>query len=317
MEETQEGSRGMKGRDFLSVADLSATELATVLDTAAELKAQTRKREPHPRLNGLAVALVFEKPSLRTRLSFDIGMFQLGGRAFYLSPQEIGLGKREAVRDVARVIGSMADGIVARVNRHTDLVELAQYSPVPVVNALSDLEHPCQILADFLTVRERFGKLEGLKLAYIGDGNNMAHSLMLGAALVGMNITIISPSNYTPLPQVLEQAEQIAGGRSQIQVVSDPIAGVRGADIVYTDVWASMGQEDEAEERREIFAPYQLNEGLLEYTHPETLILHCLPAHRGEEITEEVLESPQSWVFQQAENRLHAQKALLVHLLGQ
>jgi ornithine carbamoyltransferase len=316
MNENPEGSRGMKGRDFLSMADITSAELAALLETAVELKAKVKQGEPHPLLAGQALALVFEKPSLRTRLSFDVGMFQLGGRAFYLSPAEVGLGKREAVRDVARVISSMTNGIVARVNRHTDLEELAEYADVPVINGLSDLEHPCQVLADLLTVKERFGRIAGLKMAYIGDGNNMAHSLILGAALSGMSITIISPSNYKPLDAIVEKANQLAEGTSKIEVVSDPIQGVRGADIIYTDVWASMGQEDEAEERRQIFAAYQVNDNLLEYMRPDGLVLHCLPAHRGDEITDETLEGPQSQVFQQAENRLHAQKALLVHLLG-
>jgi len=316
MNETRPASSGLKGRDFLSMADLNGRELAQILETATELKAQVKQGQYQPRLAGQSLALLFEKPSLRTRLSFDIGMFQLGGRAFYLAPQEVGLNKREVARDVARVIGSMAQAIVARVNRHSDLEEMAQFSSVPIINGLSDLEHPCQVLADLLTIKERFGFIEGLKLAYIGDGNNMTHSLILGAALTGLNIAIISPSGYTPLPEIIEQATKIAAGRSQIALFSDPIAGVRGADIIYTDVWASMGQEAEADERKTVFAPYQLNEGLLEYMRPDALVLHCLPAHRGEEITEEVLESSQSWVFSQAENRLHAQKALLVHLLA-
>ncbi len=319
MSQPLDGSRGIKGRDFLSIGDLSSAELAAILDTAAELKAQTKSGQPHPHLTGLALAMLFEKQSLRTRLSFDVGMFQLGGRAFYLSPQEIGLGKREAVRDVARVVSSMTNAIVARVNRHTDLQELADYSNVPVVNALSDLEHPCQVLADLLTVKERFGHIAGLKMTYIGDGNNMAHSLILGAALTGLNITIVSPSNYQPQPEIVEQARQLAATQptvATIEIVTDPKIGVRNADIIYTDVWASMGQEDEAEERRQIFADYQINENLLEYIRPDAMVLHCLPAHRGDEITDEVIESQQSFVFQQAENRLHAQKALLVHLLA-
>ncbi|MEI6045253.1 MAG: ornithine carbamoyltransferase [Chloroflexota bacterium] len=306
----------MKGRDFLSMTDLNSAELTQLLETATELKAQTKSGQPHHRLAGKTLALVFEKPSLRTRLSFDVGMFQLGGRAFYLSPQEVGLGKREAVRDVARVIGSMTDAIVARVNRHSDVEELAQFSPVPIINGLSDLEHPCQVLADLLTIKERFGQLAGLKMAYIGDGNNMAHSLILGAALSKLNITIIAPPDYRPSEKIVAQAREIAAGHSTIEVLSDPVLGVRGADIIYTDVWASMGQEEEAEERRVIFAAYQVNDNLLEYMRPDALVLHCLPAHRGDEITEAVLESKQSSVFQQAENRLHAQKALLVHLLS-
>lgn len=317
MNNTQEGLRGLlKGRDFLSMADISAEELNAILDTAIELKAQVKRGEAHPFLAGQATALLFEKPSLRTRLSFDVGMYQLGGRAFYLSPQEVGLGQREAVRDVARVVGSMTQAIVARVNRHTDLQELAEFSPVPVINALSDVEHPCQILADLLTVKERFGYIKGLKMAYVGDGNNMAHSLMLGAALSGLNITIISPTNYLPSAEIVAQAQNLAAGKSYTKVTSHIKQGLQGADIVYTDVWTSMGQEAEAAQRKIDFAGYQLNDDLLEYVRPDGLVLHCLPAHRGEEISEEVLENHQSEIFQQAENRLHAQKALLAHILG-
>lgn len=309
------GESSLKGRDLLSIGDLSAGELAAILATSAELKAATKQGIPHPYLAGKSLALIFEKPSLRTRLSFDVGMFQLGGRAIYLSPAEVGLGKRETVSDVARVISSMCDVIVARVFKHADLVEMAEYSSVPVINGLSDLEHPCQALADLLTIQEWFGRIAGLKMAYIGDGNNMAHSLMLGAALSGMDITVISPPDYEPNEEIVAQARRIAAGRSAIKAVHNLETGVAGADIIYTDVWASMGQEEEAAARRKIFMPYQVNEALVAQAAPQALVLHCLPAHRGEEISEGVLEGPQSAVFQQAENRLHAQKGLLVHLL--
>lgn len=309
------GESSLKGRDLLSIGELSAGELAAILATSAELKAETKQGIPHPHLAGKSLALIFEKPSLRTRLSFDVGMFQLGGRAIYLSPAEVGLGKRETVSDVARVISSMCDVIVARVFKHADLVEMAEYSSVPVINGLSDLEHPCQALADLLTIQEWFGRIAGLKMAYIGDGNNMAHSLMLGAALSGMDITVISPPDYEPNEEIVAQARRIAAGRSAIKAVHNLETGVAGADIIYTDVWASMGQEEEAAARRKIFMPYQVNEALVAQAAPQALVLHCLPAHRGEEITEGVLEGPQSAVFQQAENRLHAQKGLLVHLL--
>lgn len=306
----------MKGRNFLSNADMSAVELSAVLKTAQELKAAQKAGQPHPFLAGKSVALLFEKPSLRTRLSFDIGMFQLGGRAVYLSPQEIGLGSREATKDVARVISSMADGIVARVFSHVNLQELAQYSKVPVINGLSDLEHPCQILADLLTIKEHFGYIAGLKLAYIGDGNNMANSLALGAALSGLNIAIATAPNYEPEYPIIRKAKEIAGTNSFVHVTNDPVEAVKNADIIYTDVWASMGQEEETEVRREIFKPYQINSALVAQAKSNAIVLHCLPAHRGDEITEEVLESQQDVIFQQAENRLHAQKALLVHLLA-
>jgi ornithine carbamoyltransferase len=304
------------GRDFLSVSDVTAQELAMLLDTAIELKAKTKQGEPHPLLAGKTLAMIFEKPSLRTRLSFDVGMYQLGGRAFYLAPQEIGLGKRETVSDVARVVASMCDVVLARVFKHSDLVEMAEYSDKPVINALSEWEHPCQALADLLTIREHFGKIEGLKMAYIGDGNNMAHSLAFGAALSGLNLHIITPPQYWADEELISQARELSGGRSFIKA-SNSLESVKDADIIYTDVWASMGQETEQELRRKLFSPYQINEGIVARAKPDAIVLHCLPAHRGEEITHEVLESGKSLVFQQAENRLHAQKALLVHLLLQ
>ncbi|HEX2911304.1 MAG TPA: ornithine carbamoyltransferase [Chloroflexia bacterium] len=306
----------LKGRDLLSMADLTPAQLAAILATAAEIKNEVKQGIFRHPLAGQTLALVFEKPSLRTRLSFDVGMFQLGGRAMYLAPAEVGLGKRETISDVARVISSMCNVIVARVFRHSDLEEMARYSNVPVVNGLSDFEHPCQALADLLTIQERFGHLEGLKMTYIGDGNNMAHSLMLGAALSGMRISVVSPEGYEPDEKVLSTARQIAGKESDIMAVHDLDSGLEDADIIYTDVWASMGQEEEAAARRTIFMPYQVNAQVVSKAKAGALVLHCLPAHRGDEITEEVLEGPQSAVFQQAENRLHAQKGLLVHLLG-
>jgi ornithine carbamoyltransferase len=303
------------GRDFLSVADITAEEMALILDTAIELKAKTKQGELQHLLAGKTLAMIFEKPSLRTRLSFDVGMYQLGGRAFYLAPQEVGLGKRETVSDVARVVASMCDIVLARVFKHGDLIEMAKYSDKPVINALSDLEHPCQALADLLTIKEHFDTLEGLKMAYIGDGNNMAHSLAFGSALTGMNTVIITPPQYWPDEELIVQARKLARQGSYIKV-SNNLSSVEEADIIYTDVWASMGQESEQELRRKLFSPYQVNEAIVAMAKPEAIVLHCLPAHRGEEITHEVLESPQSKVFQQAENRLHAQKALLVHLVG-
>jgi ornithine carbamoyltransferase len=306
----------LKGRDLLSIADLSPAELTAVLATAARLKMETEQKITHHLLAGQTLALVFEKPSLRTRLSFDVGMFQLGGRAFYLAPQEVGLGKRETISDVARVISRMCSVIVARVFNHDSLLEMAKYSEVPVINGLSDFEHPCQALADLLTIQEKFGRIAGLKMAYIGDGNNMAHSLMLGAALSGMAITVISPPGYEPNEEVVSHARRLAAGKASIKAVHNLEAGLEGADIIYTDVWASMGQEQETETRRQVFKPYQVNQRVVGLAKPGALVLHCLPAHRGDEISEEVLEGPQSAVFQQAENRLHAQKGLLVHLLG-
>ncbi len=314
MSENSFTSSPLKGRDVLSCADMNAQELAMVLDTALDLKARLRRGEPHPVLAGKVLTMIFEHPSLRTRLSFDIGMYQLGGKAIYLAPAEVGLGKRETVSDVARVVSSMSDGILARVRTHESLEEMARYAEKPVINGLSDREHPCQALADLLTIREHFGKIEGLTMAYIGDGNNMAHSLALGAALSGLNITIITPPQYWPDEEIAVQARKLANGRSFVKVSNSPEA-VANADVIYTDVWASMGQESEAELRRRVFSPYQVNANLLSMARKDALVLHCLPAHRGDEVTEEVLEGPQSAVFQQAENRLHAQKGLLAHLL--
>jgi ornithine carbamoyltransferase len=306
----------LKGRDFLSIADLNTAEITLLLDTAARLKAETRQGTPHHILAGKTIALLFEKPSLRTRLSFDVGMYQLGGRAMYLSPSEVGLGKREPARDIARVIGSMCDAIVARVFDHKNLQEMATYTDKPVINALSDVEHPCQMLADLLTVQERLGTLEGLTLAYIGDGNNVAHSIMLGAALVGMNVVIATPPGYEPNEEVAAEARRLGQGRSSVKVVHNLEGAVAAAHVLYTDVWASMGQEAEAEARKAIFQPYQINSELLRLADPNAIVLHCLPAHRGDEITDEIMEDSSSAVFEQAENRLHAQKALLAHLLG-
>lgn len=306
----------LKGRDLLSIADLTAEELTAILETAIQLKAETKNGQAHPLLTGQTLALVFEKPSLRTRLSFDVGMYQLGGRAIYLSPMEVGLGKRESISDVARVISSMCNVLVGRVFRHADLLEMARYSTVPVINGLSDYEHPCQALADLLTIRERFGQLQGLQLAYIGDGNNIAHSLILGAALSGINITVISPPGFEPDEEVTATARRLSAGRSTVKTIHNLETGLRGADIIYTDVWTSMGQEQEAQARLEVFRPYQVNQEVVAQASPHAIVMHDLPAHRGEEITEAVMEGPQAAIFQQAENRLHAQKGLLVHLLG-
>jgi ornithine carbamoyltransferase len=256
--------------------------------------------------------MVFEKPSLRTRVSFDVGMYQLGGHAIYLSPQEIGLGKRETVEDVARVLSSMCDGLMARVFIHETVVRLAEYSQVPVINGLCDIEHPCQALADLLTLHERKG-LEGRTLAYIGDGNNVCHSLMLLCAKLGVRFRCATPEGYEP------QAEFVQGAQSEgaVEIVRDPVEAVRDADAVYTDVWTSMGQEEENAARLQVFPPYQVNAQLMSHAKPDAIVLHDLPARRGEEISNDVMEGPQQAIWQQAENRLHAQKAVLVWLLNQ
>jgi ornithine carbamoyltransferase len=302
------------GKDLVSIADLSADDIAQVLDLAAELKAQ---RHPRTRpLRGRVLALVFQKPSLRTRVSFEVGMQQLGGHALYLSNQEIRLGEREGIPDAARVLSRMVDGIVARTYFHEHVVELAGAASVPVINGLSDAEHPCQVLADLLTMRERRGRLAGLKLAWVGDGNNVVNSLLLAAPRAGLNLCIATPPRYEPDgARLAAAADEAAEAGVELEATSDPRVAVRGADFVYTDVWYSMGQEDEREARLPLFRPYQVNTALLAEADPGAGVLHCLPAHRGEEIAGDILDGPASLVLDQAENRLHVQKALLLRLM--
>lgn len=303
----------LKGKDLLSISDLNREDIRRLILNAIDMKALGGENA----LGGKILALVFEKPSLRTRVSFEIAMMQLGGQALYLSPAEVGLGKRESVPDVARVLCRYVDVIAARTFSHETVEVLARYADVPVINALSDLEHPCQALADLLTVYEKKGELEGLTLAYVGDGNNVAHSLMLAAALTGINFRIASPQGYLVKDFILQKAKDYAAASgAEIVCTVDPKQAVSGADVVYTDVWTSMGQEAEAEERRRIFAGYQVNSDLLALAREDAIVMHPLPAHRGEEVADDVLESVQSVVFDQAENRLHAQKALLVDMLG-
>lgn len=306
-------------RHFLSISDLSREEAQFLLAEAARLKAELSESPERQRgtLGGATLAMLFEKPSLRTRTSFDVGMFQLGGHAVYLAPSEVGLGERESVPDVARVLGRMCDAIMARVFRHETVVEIARCAGVPVINGLCDREHPCQALADLLTLREHKG-LAGRKLAYVGDGNNVCHSLILLCAKLGVDFSCATPPGYEPLPEIVGQAQIDADATgATLQVLADPRAAVEGADAVYTDVWTSMGQEEENAARQAVFPPFQLNAQLLGFAKEDAIVLHDLPAHRGEEISAEVLDGPRSCVFEQAENRLHAQKAVLTWLFGQ
>ncbi len=303
----------MSGKDLLSVADLDFEEMTALIAETEEMKARGRSGV----LGGKNLALLFEKPSLRTRVSFDVAMEQLGGHAVYLSPAEVGLGKRESVSDVARVLSRYVDGIAARTFSHQTVIDLADYADVPVINALSDLEHPCQALADFFTIYEKKGELNGLTMAYVGDGNNMAHSLMLAAALSGVNFRIASPAGYQVQESILQQARDLAQTTgSEIFLSEDPRLAVAGADAVYTDVWTSMGQEAESEKRRKVFAGYQVNRELVALAADGALLMHPLPAHHGEEVEKGILDGPQSVVFDQAENRLHVQKTILARLLG-
>jgi ornithine carbamoyltransferase len=310
----------VQGKDFVGVADLDGPRLAAVLERAARLKHDRRIGRPHPLLPGRIVALIFQKPSLRTRVSFEVGLRELGGQALYLSPAEVGLGERESPADIARVLSRMVHGIVARTFKHRDVEILAQEATIPVVNGLSDAEHPCQALADLQTIAEHAGRpdqLHGVTVAYVGDGNNVTHSLMLAAPIVGVGLRIATPPDYRPTPEITRAAEERAEeARTELSLMDDPLAAVRGADFIYTDTWYSMGQEAEAAARRPIFKPYQVNAELLRAAGPKVKVLHCLPAHRGDEITDEVLDGPASLVYDQAENRLHAQKALLVELLA-
>jgi ornithine carbamoyltransferase len=303
-------------RHFIALPDYSSAELLSMLELALQLKKERNEGGNKPLFAGKVLAMVFQKPSLRTRVSFDMAMRHLGGDALYLSPAEIGLGKRESIADVSRVLSGYVDAVMARVFEHDHILELAKYSSVPLINGLSDFNHPCQAMADMLTILESFNKLQDLHLTFIGDGNNVAVSLAFACAKLGMHFTIASPKGYDVPQAVIKEAEDLAAATgSKIQQTRDPIAAVQGADVIYTDTWTSMGQEEEAQKRREIFAPYQVTEKLVDSATKDAIVMHCLPAHRGEEITDEVADGPHSVLFQQAENRLHAQKAILVKLL--
>ncbi|MDV2994416.1 MAG: Ornithine carbamoyltransferase [Chroococcidiopsis sp. SAG 2025] len=301
----------LKGRDLLSLADLTSEEVTALLQLAAQLKSGQLK----PQCNKV-LGLLFYKASTRTRVSFTVAMYQLGGQVIDLNTTTTQVSRGEPVEDTARVLDRYLDILSIRTFEQQQLETFAHYAKIPVINALTDREHPCQILADLLTVEECFGNLKGLTLTYVGDGNNVAHSLLLGCALVGMNVRIATPADFKPLTEVVEQAKAIALPETEITVTEDPEAAAKGAHVIYTDVWASMGQESEANSRIPIFQPYQVNEQLLSLADPEAIVLHCLPAHRGEEITTDVIEGSHSKVWDQAENRMHAQKALLASLLG-
>lgn len=301
----------LKGRDLLSLADLNAQEVQELLHLAAQLKAG----QLNLRCNQI-LGLLFYKASTRTRVSFSVAMYQLGGQVIDLNPDVTQVSRGEPVQDTARVLDRYLDILAIRTFEQQQLETFANYAKIPVINALSDLEHPCQVLADLLTIQECFGELSGLTLTYLGDGNNVAHSLLLGCALVGMNVRIATPPEFEPNAAIVKRSRAIAVNQTEVMVTNDPEAAAKGASVLYTDVWASMGQEAQASSRIPMFQPYQINEQLLSIADPEAIVLHCLPAHRGEEITDAVMEASQSRVWDQAENRLHAQKALLASLLG-
>src|SRR4051794_31030038 len=309
----------LRGRDLLSAADLSADEVAVVFDTATRLKAEfaVDRRHVAPPLVGRTLAMLFQRPSLRTRVTFEAGMTQLGGHAIYLT-NDVVLGARESVRDVARNLDRFVDAIVARTGPHEVVTELAAQATIPVINGLTLREHPCQALADVFTIRERFGRLDGLVLTFVGDGNNVYHSLALLGAALGLEVRLAHPAGYAPNARIVDRARAIAaatGGR--FEFTDDPRDAVHGADVIYTDAWTSMGQEAETEERRDAFARYRVDGALVDAAGPDAVVMHCLPAHRGEEIASDVMDGPRSIIFEQSENRLHVQKALLVELLGE
>jgi ornithine carbamoyltransferase len=304
-------------RHLLSIIDLTPAEIAGLLALAQKMKRRSQHGKDRPILAGQNLALLFQKPSLRTRVSFEVGMQQLGGHAIYLSPAEVGLGVRESAADVARVLSRYTQGIMARVFKHDDLETMAHYASVPVINGLSDYDHPCQVLSDLLTLREHIGDFQGKQLVFIGDGYNMANGLLFGASKSGLNITVATPEAYKPSSEVMGKAmEYSEESGAMVRWTTDPHEALHDADVVYTDVWTSMGQEAENEERRTAFKEYQLNGALMQSAPQHALVMHCLPAHRGEEITDDVADSPNSLLFDQAENRLHAQKAVLAWLLG-
>ncbi len=305
----------MKTKDFVSIADWSSEELSEALSVAVAVKNDPQKFSH--KLDGMALAMIFEKPSLRTRVSFDVGIHQLGGFSISLTKAEINLGKRETVSDVAKNLERMVQGIMIRTFSHENVKEMAQYASIPVINGLTDFSHPCQAMADYLTIQELKGDLRKLKVAYIGDGNNVAHSLIYAAVRFGVHLAIATPEGYAPDSQVLKWAADNAGATGcRLDILRNPEEAAAGADVVYTDVWTSMGLESEAAKRRQVFQPYQINDALMRHAKPDYVFMHCLPAHRGEEVSDSVIDSTHSVVFQQAENRLHAQKAILLAVMS-
>ena len=302
---------------FLAIADLSAGETQDLLDLAIKLKKEYFDKGNAPLFKGKVLGMIFQKPSLRTRVSFDMAMRHMDGDALYLSPNEIGLGKREAISDIARVLSGYVQALMARVFEHQHVLELARWSSIPVINGLSDYNHPCQGMADALTIQEKFGPAKGLNVTFVGDGNNVAVSLMHACAQLGWNFTLASPEGYDLNPEAIRIAEKIgAGTGSHFHFIRDPHEAVKGAQVIYTDTWTSMGQEEETAKREKVFPPYQVNAGLVAEADKDVIVMHCLPAHRNHELTDEVADGPRSVIFPQAHNRLHAQKAILARVLG-
>ncbi|WP_240689453.1 ornithine carbamoyltransferase [Ammoniphilus sp. YIM 78166] len=307
----------LKGRDFLCLADFSAEELTYLLDLAAEIKAMQKEGIAYQPLKGKTLGMIFEKASTRTRVSFEVGMYQLGGQGMFFSSRDMQIGRGEPIADTAQVLARYLDGIMIRTFEHEKVEELAKYASIPVINGLTDKFHPCQIMADFQTIIEQKGQLKGLKLAYVGDGNNMAHSLLNGCTKLGVDVAIASPQGYMPAEDVVAAAKGFATiSGSKVLITDNPVEAVAGADIIYTDVWASMGQEAEQEKRVKAFAGFQVNEELVKHADNEYIFMHCLPAHRGEEVSAGVIDGKHSVIFDEAENRLHAQKAIMAAIMG-
>ncbi len=308
----QEINNSLKGRDFISIHDFSPAEIAYMLEVGAVLKQENKQGIVHHHLAGKTLGMIFQKASTRTRVAFEVGMYQLGGHALFLSPRDIQLGRGETIQDTAQVLSRMLDGIMIRTFDHEEVLELAKWADIPIINGLTDLLHPTQVIGDLMTIQKHKGRLQGLKLAFIGDGNNVVHSLLFGGAKVGMDVVVAAPPGFEPDPQILSLAQQDAQATgAKLWVVNDPAEAAQGADVLYTDVWASMGQEDEAAAKEQKFLKYQINQSLLSLAHPEAIVMHCLPAKRGKEITDEVMDGSQSVVFDEAENRLHAHKAIM------
>ncbi|MEK6692574.1 MAG: ornithine carbamoyltransferase [Nitrospirota bacterium] len=304
-------------KDLLTVEELTREDIENILERTGILKEKQKKREPYCPLIGKTLGMFFEKASTRTRVSFEVGIYQLGGQAIFLTPQDMQIGRGESIEDTARVLSRYIDGLLVRTFSQKTVEDMARYTTIPVINGLTDTHHPCQILSDLFTIKEKKGRLDGLKLCYIGDGNNVANSLIEGAGKVGIGLSLACPDGYDPDGDIVKKAKATAGkGRTHMEILRDPLKAAEGADILYTDVWASMGQESEREKRLKAFRSYQINRGLVETAKPDVIVMHCLPAHRGEEITDEVIEGKHSIVLDQAENRLHTQKAIMEILMG-
>ncbi|MBO5430316.1 MAG: ornithine carbamoyltransferase [Peptococcaceae bacterium] len=306
----------LKGRDFLTLKDFTRQEIEEMVSLGIDLKAKQKAGIPTPILAGKTLGMIFQKSSTRTRVSFEVGMYQLGGSALFLSTNDLQIGRGEPIKDTARVLSRYLDGIMIRTYSHADVEELAEYADIPVINGLTDDYHPTQIIADLITIQEHKGKLEGIKFAYVGDGNNMTHSLMIGCAKVGMDVTVACPDGYMPNPEIVALAQGYAAeSGGSVTVMHDPKEAVKGVDVIYTDTWASMGQEAEKEIRKKAFVGYQVDDAMMALAKPDAIFMHCLPAYRGMEVTDEVMESAQSVVFDEAENRLHAHKAIMASVM--